>query len=91
MRKYNPVLPNNDDFDAGADSSASLETEIILSDLEKCMENYKERDKEILFLVGKEYTSDEIAEDMDMTPGNVRQVLSRKRPELDACLEGKAA
>ena len=30
------------------------------------MENYKERDKEILFLVGKEYTSDEIAEDMDM-------------------------
>lgn len=91
LRKYNPVLPNNDDFDAGADSSASLETEIILSDLEKCMENYKERDKEILFLVGKEYTSDEIAEDMDMTPGNVRQVLSRKRPELDACLEGKAA
>ena len=91
LRKYNPVLPNNDDFDAGADSSASLETEIILSDLEKCMENYKERDKEILFLVGKEYTSDEIAKDMDMTPGNVRQILSRKRPELDACLEGKAA
>ena len=47
---------------------ASLETEIVFSDLEKCMENYKERDKEILFLVGKEYTSDE-KEDMDMTPG----------------------
>ncbi len=91
LRKYNPVLPNNDDFDAGVDASVSLETEIILTDLEKCMENFTERDKEIFYLVGDRYTSEEIAEDMDMTPGNVRQILSRKRPELDTCLEGKAA
>tara|TARA_B100000035_G_C20978700_1_gene544414 strand:- start:524 stop:1033 length:510 start_codon:yes stop_codon:yes gene_type:complete len=91
LRKYNPVIPNNGDFDAGVDTSVSLETEIILTDLEKCLENFTERDREIFYLVGDRYTSEEIAEDMNMTPGNVRQILSRKRPELDICLQGEAA
>ena len=90
-KKPNTFTDSNIENPTINDQSASAETESILTDLENCLENYPEREKEIIRLIGQEYTPDEIAEDMGLSAGNVRQIMFRKRPELAECLEGRAA
>ena len=67
------------------------ESEIILTELEKCLENFSERDREIFRLIGLEYSYEEISEDMNISESNLRQIMYRRRPELAECLEREAA
>ena len=90
-KKPNTFTDSNIEDPAIDDQGASAETESVMTDLENCLEHYPEREKEIFRLIGQEYTPDEIAEDMGLSAGNVRQIMFRKRPELAECLEGRAA
>ena len=66
------------------------ESEVILTELEKCLENFSERDKEIFRLIGLEYSYEEISKDMNISESNLRQIMYRRRPELAECLERAA-
>lgn len=92
LRKNKPDSFSDLDIDdPSVDETASTETEAIMSDLEKCLEPFSERDKEIFRLLAMEFSMDEIAEQLDLSSSNVRQIRFRKSPDLYNCLESKAA
>ena len=92
LRKNKPSSFSDLDIDdPSIDESASTETSAIMSDLERCLENFSSRDKEIFRLLALQFSMNEIADELGLTSVNVRQIRIRKSPELHNCLESKAA
>ena len=69
------------------DQQASL----LKKDIERCLGELKELDREAVTLKGRGFSYKEISEFTDTTLGNLRVILHRARKQLHICLEGKAA
>ena len=65
------------------------EASIIKDDLERCLEELKEIEREIVGMLSKGFGYKEICEDIGYKEGHLRVVAHRSRKQLADCLEGK--
>ena len=65
------------------------EASIIKDDLERCLEDLKEVEREIVGMLSKGIGYKKICEDIGYEEGNLRVVAYRSRMQLADCLEGK--
>ena len=66
------------------------EAELLKRDIERCLEELKDLEREIVSLKGRGFSYQEISEFTETSEANLRVILHRSRKQLHTCLEGKA-
>ena len=63
---------------------------LLKRDIDRCLEELRDLEREIVALKGRGFSHQEISEFTDTSEANVRVILHRSRKQLHICLEGRA-